>query len=77
MYNSDINKGGIMKEYRLEGKAVNSDTWLSVGHHFDNINEVRERVAQEKKYDKWYKNSSEDWEYRILVREVSEWEEAE
>lgn len=63
-----------MKEYRLEGKAVNSDTWLSVGYNFDNINEVRERVTQEKKYDKWYKNSSEDWEYRILVREVSEWE---
>lgn len=62
-----------MREYKLEGKAVNSDTWLSVGYNFDNINEVRERVAQEKKYDKWYKNSSEDWEYRILVREVSEW----
>lgn len=66
-----------MKEYRLEGKAVNSDTWLSVGNNFDNIYEVRERVAQEKKYDKWYKNSSEDWEYRILVREVSEWKAVE
>ena len=64
-----------MKEYRLEGKAVNSDKWLSIGYNFDNIYEVRERVAQEKKYDKWYKNSSEDWEYRILVQEVTKWEE--
>ena len=68
-----------MKEYRVEGKAVNSNGWLSVGDRFDNINEAYERVAQEKKYDKWYndkwyKNSSEDWEYRILVREVSNWE---
>ena len=63
-----------MKEYRIEGKPVNSDEWCSLADRFDNINETYERVAQEKKYDKWYKKSSEDWEYRILIREVSNWE---
>ena len=63
-----------MKECRVEGKAVNSDKWWLVGDRFDNIYEARERIAQEKKYDKWYRNSSEDWEYRILIREVSNWE---
>lgn len=63
-----------MKEYRVEGKPSNSNRWWSIGNHFDNIEEAKERVAQEKKYDKWYKKSPEDWEYRILVRDVSNWE---
>lgn len=63
-----------MKEYRVEGKAVNSNEWWSVGNHFDNIEEAKERVAQEISFDKFYKKSPEDWEYRILVRDVPDWE---
>ena len=63
-----------MKEYKVEGKAVNDNGWLSVGNYFDNIEEAKERVRREKSYDKFYKKSPEDWEYRILVREVPDWE---
>lgn len=63
-----------MKEYRVEGKPVNSDEWWTYSVSLDNINEAYERVAQEKKYHKFYKKSPEDWEYRILVRDVLDWE---
>ena len=63
-----------MKEYRVEGKAVNSDEWWSVGSYFDNIEEAKERVTQEIKIDSFYKKNQNKWEYRILVREVSNWE---
>ena len=63
-----------MKEYRVEGKAVNSNEWWTYSVGLDNINEAYERVAQEKEFDKFYKKSPEDWEYRILVREVPDWE---
>ena len=63
-----------MKEYKVEGRPVNTNVWWSVGNYFDNIKEAKERVKQEKTVDKFYKKSSEKWEYRILSREVSEWE---
>lgn len=63
-----------MKEYRVEGKLVNSDEWWVYSANLDNINEAYERVAQYKKYDKFYKKSPEDWEYRILVRDIPDWE---
>lgn len=63
-----------MKEYKVECKAVNSDEWWTCSVGLDNINEAYERVAQGKKYDTWYKKFPEDWEYRILVREVPDWE---
>lgn len=63
-----------MKEYKVEGKLLNDSRWLSIGDFFDNIEEAKERIKQEKSFDELYTKSPENWEYRILVREVSNWE---
>lgn len=63
-----------MKEYKVEGKSVNSDEWWTYSVGLDNIEEAKERVMQEKFIDKLRKKSPEDCEYRILVREITDWE---
>lgn len=60
-----------MKEYKIEGRPSNDNTWWSIGDFFDDIKEVEKRIKQEKSFDKFYKR---DWEYRVLVREVGDWE---
>lgn len=61
-----------MKEYKVEGRPLNSNRWWSIGNNFDNVEQAKERVIQEKSYDEF--NTKTPWEYRILVREVSNWE---
>ena len=62
-----------MKEYKVEGRPLNNNTWWSIGNFYTNIEEAEKRIEQEKSYDKFY--STVGWEYRILVREVSNWKE--
>lgn len=61
-----------MKEYKVEGRPVNTNAWWSIGNFFNNIEEAEKRIKQEKSYDEF--NTKTLWEYRILVREVSNWE---
>ena len=63
-----------MKEYKVEGRPLNSNRWWSIGNNFDNVEQAKERVIQEKEFDELHTKSPENWEYRILVREVSNWE---
>ena len=63
-----------MKEYKVEGRPLYTNTWWSIGKIFNNIEEAEKRIKQEKSLDKLHGKSPEDWEYRILVREVSNWE---
>jgi hypothetical protein len=63
-----------MKEYKVEGKLLNDSRWWSIGDFFDNIEEAKERIKQERDFDKFHTKHPENWEYRILVREVSNWE---
>lgn len=61
-----------MKEYKVEGRPLNDNRWWSIGDFYTNIEEVEKKIEQEKSYDELY--STAGWEYRILVREVSNWE---
>lgn len=63
-----------MKEYRVEGKLLNDSRWWAIGDFFNNIEEAKERIKQEKSFDNFYTKSPENWEYRILVREIGDWE---
>ena len=63
-----------MKEYKIEGRPLNSNRWWSVGDFFNDIEEAKKRIVQEKEFDELHTKSPENWEYRILVREVSNWE---
>lgn len=60
-----------MKEYKVEGRPLNSNAWWSIGNLFNNIEEAEKRIEQEKSYDEL---TETPWEYRILVREISNWE---
>ena len=63
-----------MKEYMIQNRHVNKDTWFNIDGCFDNIDSVKEKIKQEKRYDYFYKKNPDEWEYRILVREVPDWE---
>lgn len=63
-----------MKEYRVEGKLLNDSRWWSVGDFFNNIEEAKERIKQERDFDELHTKHPKNWEYRILVREVFNWE---
>ena len=63
-----------MKEYKIEGKPVNNDTWFSSEKVFNSVYDVIDKMNQEKRIDESY---GRKWEYRILSREVSEWEVTE
>lgn len=60
-----------MKEYKLEGKPENDNTWHSTDRVFNSVYDVIDIMNQEKKIDESY---GRKWEYRILFRKVSEWE---
>ena len=62
-----------MKEYKVEGRPSNDNRWWSIGDFFVNIEEAEKRIKQEKSFDEFHTKSPENWEYRILVREVSNW----
>ena len=40
-----------MKEYRVEGKLLNDSRWWSIGDFFNNIEEAKERIKQERDFD--------------------------
>ena len=63
-----------MKQYKVECKIANANNWWSVGNYYNNLEEAKERIEQEKKYDKYYEKNPEDWVYRIMVRDVPDWE---
>lgn len=61
------------KQYKIEGKPKNQKQWLTVIFRFYNtLEEAKEAMELWKKL----RNSKDsNWEYRILVRDVSEWKE--
>ena len=66
-----------MKEYKVQYKEVNANTWWDLGCYSYSLEDAKKVIEVQKSYDKnFFKNWEycEDWEYRILVRNVSEWE---
>lgn len=65
-----------MKEYKVECKTryIENEKWWMIGELYNTIEEAKERMEQEKRYDKFYKKNPEDWMYRIMVRDVPDWE---
>ena len=64
-----------MKEYRIQCKEVdaNDDRWWNVAGYFSSLEGAKKAIEVQKSCDKYHENSN--WEYRILVRNVSKWKE--
>ena len=62
-----------MKEYRIQNRNVNG-AWFNIVGCFYDIDSAKKRIEEEKRYDYFYKKNPDEWEYRILVREVGDWE---
>ena len=63
-----------MKQYKVECKTIYNEKWWMVGELYNTIEEAKERMEQEQEFDKNYKRKPEDWIYRIMVRDVPDWE---
>ena len=69
-----------MKEYRIQFKEVdkNDDRWWNLKNYCYSLEDAKKEIEVQKSYDKDFFKNWEDceyWEYRILVRDVSEWKE--
>ena len=62
-----------MKEYKVECRMIRNNNWWALDI-YDELDKAKDRIEQEKKYDKYYKKDPEDWIYRIMVRDVPDWE---
>ena len=62
-----------MKQYKVECKTIRNNNWWSLDI-YDELNKAKDRIEQEKTYDKYYKKDPENWVYRIMVRDVPDWE---
>lgn len=62
-----------MKEYKIQNRNVNG-AWFNIGGYFYDIDSAKKRIEEEKRYDYFYKKNPDEWEYRILIREVGDWE---
>lgn len=63
------------KQYKVVGKPKNGNQWFTVIFRFYNTFEDAKKAME---IWKVLRNSKDiDWEYRVLVQEVSEWEEVE
>ena len=63
-----------MKEYKIQNRNVNRDTWFNIDGYFYDVDSTKKRIEEEKRYDYFYKKNPDEWEYRILVREIPDWE---
>lgn len=65
-----------MKEYKIQYKEVNEndDSWWNVGdsYYFYSLEDAKKTIELQKSDDKDFENTN--WEYRILVRDISEWD---
>ena len=62
-----------MKEYKIQYKEVNANAWWDSGRYSYSLEDAKKAIEVQKSDDKDFKDT--DWEYRILVRDVSEWKE--
>ena len=60
------------KQYKIEGKPKNQKQWITVLFRFYNTLEDARQAME-----LWKKLRNCNWEYRILVQEVSKWEVVE
>lgn len=65
------------KQYKIVGKPKNGNQWLTVIFRFYNTFEDAKKAMEIWKKLRNSKDKDIDWEYRILVQEVSKWEVAE
>ena len=58
-------------EYLVQGKPASSENGWSCLGEYDNLDEAKGRIRDEKDLDQSQNNR---WDYRIQRREVSDWE---